>query len=115
MRVLTASFVFVTIAIHPAFAGEAFIVQIASKTAAAEQVAVTSARAIGSAATTAVPVRLNVANALSAPAANPGTNASVVMQAGINNAAAVTQTGSGNASAVVQHGSGNQAVVTQRR
>jgi hypothetical protein len=114
MRALAISVAFLTIAIHPVCAGEAFIAQLANKTAAAGPAAV-NARTTPSAATTAVPVKLNVANAVNVPTATPGTNTSGLIQIGSNNSAAITQTGGGNASAVVQHGSGNQAVVTQRR
>jgi hypothetical protein len=116
MRISTASVLLLTIAVQPASGSEAFIAQVTGKAVAAEQAAVTSAKTMLSAATLALPVKLNAANVFNLPnppAATPGTNTSLVMQSGTNNFAAVSQTGGGNASAVVQRGSGNQAIVMQ--
>jgi Curlin associated repeat len=117
MHISTASVILLTAVAGPASAGEAFITQAASKASVTEQAVVTPAKMSVSAATLALPVKLNAANLFSAPnpaAAAPGTNTSLVVQSGTNNFAAVSQTGSGNAFSIVQHGSGNQAVVMQR-
>jgi hypothetical protein len=117
MRVAAASVIVLTIVAHPALGSEAFIAQATNKADAAEQAAAASAKTMLSAATLALPVKLNAANLFSAPvqpAATPGTNTSSVSQTGTNNFAAVTQTGGSNASSIVQRGSGNQAMVMQR-
>ena len=116
MRLVTAAVTYLTItwltaAACPASANEAFIAQLTTRAAAAEQSAANSAKTMLSAAMLALPLQ---PKAINSPAVNASTNTSAVVQIGTNNIAAVSQTGSGNASSVVQHGNGNQAMVTQR-
>jgi hypothetical protein len=114
MRIAIRSVIFLTMAVGPAGASEAFITQLTGKAISAEQAVAGSAKALQSQAMLALPLQPKAISLPSVPAANPATNASLVMQVGTNNVAAVTQSGGGNASSIVQHGSGNQAIVTQR-
>jgi hypothetical protein len=114
MRIVFASVTFLTMAVYPAAASEAFITQLTSKAATAAQTAEASTKALLSSATLAFPLKLNPISLPAQPSAAAGTNSSTITQIGTNNFAAVTQTGGGNASAIVQRGSGNQAVVMQR-
>ena len=114
MRIAIRSVIFLTMAIGPAGASEAFISQLTGRAISAEQGAAGSVKAMQSQAMLALPLQLKAISPPAVPAANPATNTSLVMQAGTNNFAAVTQSGGGNASSIVQHGSGNQATVTQR-
>jgi Curlin associated repeat len=115
MRLVTGSVIFLTIAVCPASANEAFIAQLIGKAAVTEQSSANPAKTMLSAAMLALPLQPKAINSPAAAAATAGTNISSVTQVGTNNFAAVSQTGGGNASSVVQHGSGNQAVMTQRR
>jgi len=115
MRVVIRSVVFLTVAVGSAGADEAFISQSTGKVISTEQGAAGSVKAMQSQAMLALPLQLKAISLPAAPAANPATNTSLVMQVGTNNIAAVTQSGGGNASSIFQHGSGNQAIVTQRR
>ena len=114
MRVVIRSVIFLTMAVGPAGASEAFIAQLASKIIPAEQAAAGSAKAAQSQAMLALPLQPKAISLPAVPAANPATDTSLLVQAGANNFAAVAQSGGGNASSIVQHGSGNQATVTQR-
>ena len=115
MRVVIRSVVFLTVAVGPAGANEAFISQSTGKVISTEQGAAGAVKAMQSQAMLALPLQLKAISLPAVPAANPATNTSLVMKVGTNNFAAVTQSGGGNASSIVQHGSGNQAIVTQRR
>jgi Curlin associated repeat len=117
MRLLTGYVILVTIVVGPASANEAFIAQLTSKVAVADQssanrFSANAAKTMPSAAMLALPLQPKALN--SSVVATAAANTSSVIQLGSNNFAAVSQTGAGNASSVVQHGSGNQAVVTQR-
>ena len=114
MRVVIRSVIFLTMAVAPAGASEAFISQSTGRAASAEQAAAGSAKAMQASAMLALPLQPKAISLPAVPAANPATNTSLVVQVGTNNFAAVTQSGGGNASSIVQHGSGNQASVTQR-
>ena len=114
MRVVIRSVMFLTMAIGPAGASEAFISQSTGKAISTEQAAAGSAKTMQSQAMLALPLQPKAISLPGLPAANPATNASAVVQVGTSNFAAVTQSGGGNASSIVQRGSGNQAIVTQR-
>ena len=114
MRVVIRSVMFLTMAVGPAGANEAFISQITGKAISTEQAAAGSAKAMQSQAMLALPLQPKAISLPAVPAADPATNASALVQVGTNNFAAVTQSGGGNASSIVQRGSGNQAIVTQR-
>ncbi len=103
-----------TLAACPASANEAFIAQLTSKAAVAEQSSANSAKTMLSAALLALPVQPKAINSPASNASAAATNTSLVLQVGSDNVAAVSQAGAGNASSIMQHGSGNQATVTQR-
>ncbi len=112
MRIVTGTVFVLMMAAQPASANEAFIVQVANKAVASEPAAIASAKSALTSAMLALPVKPGgFGLPAETPAAVPGTNASLVVQSGVNNFAAVSQTG--GASTILQHGNGNQAVVTQ--
>jgi hypothetical protein len=113
MRVATSAVIFLTLAVAPAGASEAFIAQLTNKAVVAEQAA-HSAKTMQSAAMIAIPLQPKAVNSPAVTAENATTNTSMLVQIGTNNVAAVSQSGGGNASSVVQRGNGNQATVTQR-
>jgi len=119
MRLVTLAVTYLTItwltvAVCPASANEAFIAQLTTKVAAAEQPSANSMKTMLSAAMLALPVQPKAVNSPVANTASAATNMSSVVQVGANNVATVSQTGGGNASSIMQHGNGNQATVTQR-
>jgi hypothetical protein len=103
---------FLMLTASPAFAGEAFVTQLATAKSSGDSMK-SPAGGVLMPAMLASPLQLKALGPAAETAPVTG-NASSVAQYGTNNLAVVAQTGATNQSAVVQHGAGNQALVTQR-